>query len=222
MSTYVWMRVLESASQRYDLGIRVLSFGHVERIYDRVAQLARGPEVLDLGCGTGNVALRLVQHGLQVTGVELSPQMLDIARQKTPAGVPLRWVQSSAVELIDHFQAASFDTITSVLLFSELSGAEQREALRQCYRLLRTGGQLIVADEVHAPTLARRALHNLVRLPLAVITYILTQANTRPVEDLTEKVVEAHFAPLRRESNRLGDFDLLEAEKQGVGHVATA
>jgi len=57
VSTYVWMRVLESAAHRYDLGIRLLSFGHTEKIYERVAALARGPAVLALGCGTGNVTL---------------------------------------------------------------------------------------------------------------------------------------------------------------------
>lgn len=87
MSTYVWMRVLESASRRYDLGIQLLSFGHIEKVYNRVAQLARGPEVLDLGCGTGNVALGLARRGLRVTGVDLSPEMLDLARRKTPPGV---------------------------------------------------------------------------------------------------------------------------------------
>ena len=213
MSTYVWMRLLESAPHRYDFGIRLLSLGQINSVYDRVAQLARGPEVLDLGCGTGNVALRLARRALHVTGVDLSPQMLDRARQKTPPDATPRWLQASAVELIDHFQAESFDTITSVLLFSELSEAEQGEALRQCHRLLRPGGQLIVADEVRAPTLARRALHNLVRLPLAAITYALTQASTRPVRHLEAKVAAAHFAVVGRESNRLGDFVLLQAEK---------
>ncbi|MDA2912628.1 class I SAM-dependent methyltransferase [Acidobacteriia bacterium AH_259_A11_L15] len=222
MSTYVWMRVLESASQRYDFGIRLLSLGHIEGVYDRVAQRARGPEVLDLGCGTGNVALRLARRGLRVTGVDLSPEMLDRARQKTPPGAPIRWLHASALELIDHFPADSFDTITSVLLFSELSEAEQAETLRQCHRLLRADGQLLVADEVRPPTLARRALHHLVRLPLAAVTYLLTQTSTRPVRDLEAKLAAAHFAPLSREGNRLGDFILLEAQKQEVPDAVAA
>lgn len=210
------MRVLESASQRYDFGIRLLSLGHIEWVYDRVAQLVRGPAVLDLGCGTGNVALRLARRGLEVTGVDLSPAMLDRGRRKSPPGAGVRWVEASAVELIDHFPAESFDTITSVLVLSELSAAEQGEALRQCHRVLRAGGQLIVADEVRAATVARRAFHSVVRLPLAAITYALTQASTHAVRDLEAKVATAHFALVRRESNRLGDFVLLEAEKREV------
>ncbi|MEJ2006819.1 MAG: class I SAM-dependent methyltransferase [Acidobacteriota bacterium] len=214
MGTYVWMRILESRPFRYDFGIRLLSLGHIDAIYARVTQLARGPRVLDVGCGTGNVALRLAARGLHVTGVELSPEMLDVARRKMSPGLEARWVQTGAVELTDHFQPVSFDTIVSVLLFSELSPAEQAETLRQCYLLLRRGGQLIICDEVRAPTLVRRSLHNLVRLPLAAITYALTQTGTGAVRGLEEKVAEAHFTIIRREANRLGDFVLLEAEKQ--------
>lgn len=66
------MRVLESAPERYDFGICLLSLGHIDRIYNRVAELARGPDVLDLGCGTGNLALRLTQLSLRVSGLDAS------------------------------------------------------------------------------------------------------------------------------------------------------
>jgi ubiquinone/menaquinone biosynthesis C-methylase UbiE len=217
VGTYVWMRVLESAPRRYDFGVRLLSLGHIETIYEKVTQRARGPEVLDLGCGTGTLAVRMAARGLRVTGVDLSPEMLALARRRAPPQPGLRWVETSAVELIDHFQKESFDTICCVLLLSELSAAERREALRQCRLLLRAAGQLIVADEVRAPTLARRFLHNLVRLPLAMITYALTQTTTSPVPDLETELAAARFAVVSRESNRLGTFLLLEARKQGEG-----
>ncbi len=221
MSTYVWMRILESAPHRYDFGIRLLSLGHIDSIYDRVAKLAHGPETLDLGCGTGNLALRLAARGLCVTGIDLSPEMLDVGRRRTGAAVGLRWVQTGAVELIDHFQPASFDTIVSVLLFSELAEGEQIETLRQCHLLLRPGGQLIVADEVCAPTFARRTIQSLVRFPLAAITYALTQTSTGAVRGLDEKINTAHFAIVRRESNHSGSFVILEVKKQEAHGAAT-
>jgi ubiquinone/menaquinone biosynthesis C-methylase UbiE len=222
VSTYAWMRILESAPLRYDLGIKILSLGRINAVYERVAQLARGAEVLDLGCGTGNVAWRLAERGLRVTGVDLSPEMLDVARGKTAAGVSVRWVQAGAVELTDHFSPATFDTIVSVLLFSELSVSEQVETLRQCHLILRAGGHLIVADEVRAPTPARRALQNLVRLPLAAVTYALTQTTTGAVQNLEERISAAHFGIVRRESNRLGDFLLVEAAKREARNAARA
>lgn len=214
MGTYAWMRILESAPHRYDLGIRLLSLGHITSVYDRVVQLARGPETLDLGCGTGNLALRLAARGLHVTGLDLSPEMLDVARERTPASAAPRWVQGGAVELIDHFRPQTFDTIVSVLLFSELSASEQMETLRQCHLLLSAGGQLLIADEIRAATFARRAIQNLVRIALAAVTYVLTQTSTSAVRDLEQKVAAAQFRIVRREANHLGDFILLEAFKQ--------
>lgn len=216
------MRVLESASRRYDVGIRLLSFGRIENVYEQVAQLARGPDVLDVGCGTGNVTLRLAQRGLRVTAVDLDPDMLDVARKKVSASFNVRWIRTSAVELIDHFPAAAFDTITSVLLFSELSQAEQREALRQYHHLLRPGGQLIVADECAPQKLARRAVYTLLRWPLAVLTYLLTQTSTNPVRDLEGKVGEAGFQTILDQRNRFGDFVLIEAQKQEGANAAAA
>lgn len=55
------MRLLESAPERYDLGIHLLSLGQINRVYDRVAELVHGPNVLDLGCGTGNMTTRLAR-----------------------------------------------------------------------------------------------------------------------------------------------------------------
>jgi ubiquinone/menaquinone biosynthesis C-methylase UbiE len=222
VSTYVWMRILESAPHRYDFGMRLLSLGHIDSVYDRIAQLARGPETLDLGCGTGNLTLRLVARGLRVTGIDLSPEMLDVARQKAPACAGLRWVQAGAVELIDHFQPATFDTIVSVLLFSELSEAEQTEVLRQCQLLLQAGGQLIIADEVRAQTFTRRTIQNLLTFPVAAMTYALTQTSTGAIRSLERKIAAAHFAIVGRESNRLGSFVILEATKQEAPDAAAA
>lgn len=215
------MRVLESAPRRYDWGMRLLSLGHIEKIYDRVARLARGAEVLDLGCGTGKLTVRLAARGFRVTGVDLSPEMLELARQRAISGPEPRWVQTSAVELVDNFPEGSFDTICCVLLLSELSAGERRETLRQCRLLLRAGGQLIVADEVRAATPVRRALCGLLRLPVAVATYALTQLTTRPVAGLEAELAAAGFAIVGRESNRLGNFVVFETRKPGA-HDARA
>lgn len=208
------MRVLESSPRRYDFGLRLLSLGHIGKVYQRVAQLACGPDVLDVGCGTGSLSLRLAARGFHVTGVDLSAEMLDLARQKPASPVPVRWLQTSALELIDHFPPESFDTICCVLLLSELSAPERSETLRQCHRLLRPRGQLLVADEVRAPTLARRFLHRLVWLPLAAITYVFTQASTHPVPGLDAALAGAGFTLVRREPNRLGNFLVIEARKR--------
>ncbi|MBI4518898.1 MAG: hypothetical protein HY699_24145 [Deltaproteobacteria bacterium] len=59
MSTYVYMRLLESAPNRYDASIRLLPLGRVTSLYAAAADAAvaglESLRVLELGCGTGNL-----------------------------------------------------------------------------------------------------------------------------------------------------------------------
>ena len=76
------MKILESAPRRYDLGIRLLTLGSVDRAYDRLASHVReGQHVLDIGCGTGALALRAARNGASIKGIDVNAQMLEMAEQ---------------------------------------------------------------------------------------------------------------------------------------------
>ncbi len=216
--SYVFMKVLESAPRRYDFGIRILSLGRIDRVHREMAEwgASDGARALDIGCGTGSLAIASARRGAQVTGIDISPLMLDIARQKVKqAGLEdsIALMETSAIELDEKFEAGSFDTIMSSLTFSELSDDEQRFVLGQCHRLLKDGGRLIIADEV-VPPWPRRALHLLVRLPLMVVTYILTQTTTGAVAQLEAKIAEADFRVEWTHRNLLGDFETVAAVRE--------
>ena len=60
---------------------------------------SRGERVLELGCGTGRVTIPMAQAGAEVTGLDSSPAMLDIARAKRErAGVTVRWVEGDMAD----------------------------------------------------------------------------------------------------------------------------
>jgi ubiquinone/menaquinone biosynthesis C-methylase UbiE len=217
--SYVFMKVLESAPRRYDLGIRLLSLGRISRVHQEMAErgVSEGSRALDIGCGTGSLAIACARRGAQVTGIDTSPQMLDIARRKVEqAGLTdsIALLQMSAIELDEGFEPESFDTIMSSLTFSELSDDEQCFVLRQCRRLLKDGGRLIVADETVPPSWPKRLLHLAVRLPLAAVTYVLTQTTTRAVTELERKIADAGFEIQWANTSLLGDFKIISATKR--------
>lgn len=201
MSTYVYMKILESAPQRYDLGLRVLSLGRVTAMYDAVAEAAVAgqstPRVLEIGCGTGNLTRRLAEHGATVTAVDINADMLAVARAKLGDMSPqVELGEMAAVEIADRFPAGSFDAVAATLVLSEMSEEERAYVLRAAHRVLRPGGRIVVADEVRLPNVAARIAHVLVRGPLALLTYLLTQTSTSAVRDLAGLVGAAGFRVL--------------------------
>lgn len=68
--------------------------------------------------------------------------------------------------------------LESALAFSEMSEEEQAYVVAAAHRVLRPGGRVVIADEVRPRGLAARLVHALVRWPLAVLTYVVTQTST--------------------------------------------
>ncbi len=216
MSTYVLMRILESAPSRYDLGIRWLTLGRLDRAYDRLAgHIAPGQRVLDVGCGTGALTLRAARRGARVKGIDVNAQMLEIAaRRAREAGLAERveLVEMGVAEL-DREADESCDAVTSGLCFSELTDDELAYTLEQVTRVLRSGGLLLIADEVRPTALTRRLLHGLIRFPLSVLTYVVTQQTTHAVAKLPEKLEAAGLSIVSLQASSLGSLCEIVARK---------
>ena len=103
--------------------------------------LPPGGAVLDVGCGAGQpVAAELVRRGYRITGIDVSPRMLAIARAEV-AGA--EFLELSATEL----QAeAQFDGACVWYAFLNMDPIEMRVALARLHRALKPGGAALIAD----------------------------------------------------------------------------
>jgi ubiquinone/menaquinone biosynthesis C-methylase UbiE len=103
--------------------------------------------ILDLGCGTGSTTLMLKQAfpQAQVIGLDLSAYMLVMAEHKAiTSGLDIVWRHGNAETIA--FPDASFDLVTASLLFREIPTAVSQAILRECFRVLVIGGQVLILD----------------------------------------------------------------------------
>ncbi len=112
-----------------------------------IAYVQSNHRVLDLGCGTGTLALLIqrTQAVAEVFGVDGDPKVLKIAQDKAiNSGSPLLLNAGMVFEL--PYAPNRFDRVFSTLLFHHLTQEAKQRTLQETLRVLQPGGQLCVAD----------------------------------------------------------------------------
>jgi ubiquinone/menaquinone biosynthesis C-methylase UbiE len=111
------------------------------------AAIAGGEEVLDVGCGTGTLAVAAARAApdVRVTGLDADPSILARARKKAAAaGLEIGFDEGMSIAL--PYGDASFDLVLSTLLFHHLPDDAKRQTAAELVRVLRPGGRLVVGD----------------------------------------------------------------------------
>ena len=141
-------------ARRYDLLNDLQSFGLHRRWKRRVVELAAvqsGQRALDLCCGTGDIAFALARHGAEVTGLDFSQAMLEIAETRRRKNFKSQdsnlksnpqFIQGDARQI--PFPDASFDIVTVGYGLRNLTRWEK--GLDEMHRVAKPGARLVVLD----------------------------------------------------------------------------
>ena len=105
-----------------------------------IAEHVRGTRAMDFGCGAGRSTRFVRSLGFNVTGIDISPQMISHALERDPGGN----YHLVADGDLDEFEAGSFDLVTCLFTFDNIPTMEKKDALFQSLgRLLNDGGRII-------------------------------------------------------------------------------
>ena len=132
-------------AERYDFITRFLSFGRDRSWKIRLVDLAGvgpGSRVLDLACGTGDIAFEAVRRGAAVVGLDITPRMIELARVKPEAAGRVSWTVADMTAL--PVTSTSFDVITTG--YGLRNVPDLPRALSEMHRVLRAGGVVCALD----------------------------------------------------------------------------
>jgi ubiquinone/menaquinone biosynthesis C-methylase UbiE len=135
----------------YDPVVSILTLGRRARLRKMTIALARiqpGDRVLEVGCGTGDVAIAACASAGprgSVSGIDAAPEMIAVARAKAArAGVAVDF-RVEPIEALT-YPDATFDIVLSSLMMHHLPDDLKRQGLVEIARVLKPGGRLLVVD----------------------------------------------------------------------------
>jgi len=140
---------------------------------------------LEIGCGTGAFARALARRCQQVVALDLSPEMIRVARSRSSEFENLEFQLADAMTW--SFPQSHFDFVCSIATLHHL---QQRELLLKIKQTLRPGGVLVVLDLVHSESLAER-MCDVVALGVSGSLRLLHNGRLKPPREV-RKAWEQH------------------------------
>ena len=136
---------------RYDLIAWLLTHGRERELRERILRLAApgtGDAILDIGCGTGTLAIAAAPHvgeSGEVIGIDASPEMIARAdRKAAKAGSSARFQVALAEDL--PFTDRRFDVVLSTLMLHHLPRPTRQRCAKEIKRVLRPHGRVLAVD----------------------------------------------------------------------------
>jgi ubiquinone/menaquinone biosynthesis C-methylase UbiE len=152
-----------------------------------------GLSVLDVGCGTGSHLSLYQKAGCRTFGIDLSPAMLGVARQKISA-----LIQGDAARM--PFPDESFDLVTTTLAFHEIPAALRSPVLGEAGRVVKRDGRMLVTDYHPGPIRSPEGWFT-----KALITIIESLASADHSRNYHNFMAHGGLAPLIAENGLLVD-----------------
>jgi putative AdoMet-dependent methyltransferase len=144
----------DSWASRYDVIVAADTetyFARYDAVLDAVVEMAHpapGERVLDIGTGTGNLALRCLSHDVEVIGLDPSELMLRRAQEKAGPNPRVAFQQVGEPFLCIPCPESTFDAVVSTYAYHHVPHRDRAASVREMVRVLKPGGRWVLGDLV--------------------------------------------------------------------------
>lgn len=205
-------RVIDSWANIYDIVnyFVFMLFGggnNLRRDIVEMAKLKESKSVLDIGCGTGNLALEIAKwlpSGGYVIGIDAGEKMVTLAKKKLQKKhIPIQFLRMPAEKI--SFKDGTFDCVFNVFLLHHIPMELKMVAFKEMYRVLKSGGELVTVD-VDKPS-------NFLGKLIGLSRYHVKEIRDNMKTPLNTLLADTGFNDIRILKKKWGIFSYIHATK---------
>jgi len=200
-------------SRYYDLWMRIITWGRDGQIRKAALDhIQPGDRVLDVGCGTGSLAVLAAEKGAKVIALDISPHMLALARRKADEhSVEVSFLKGQAQGMEVE---GPFDVVAATFTLSEISPDEAEWVVFEMASRLKMGGKMILADESRPTNPLMRLFSGVQRAIAWLVTFAFLEERPTRLQDLRGLCHQFNLEVIREARYLGGSLHLVVAEKR--------
>jgi ubiquinone/menaquinone biosynthesis C-methylase UbiE len=192
------MKILEKQPEGYDEEFQKL-FPESSEIYEMIKEkIGNKGRVLEIGCGTGQLAIQLAHQGLEVVAVDISSEMITYAEGNAKReGIEIQFIEGdfTSYQVFQKLEdLGPFDYIISTFVLSEFTPLRQKLFIKQTSRLLKSKGILFISADTYPSSFLKRATFSIKQTIKAQISIFRSTPSTNPVVDFN-KLLHDYYSP---------------------------
>lgn len=217
MLIYGLMKYIEQIPARYDKMMNILTFGGHGRSQKLIlSEVAGGAKILDIGCGSGSLAIECARAGAEVTAVDSSPQMLSILKSKIKGGPlenKIRIIECGSASTGVILKDEKFDIVIMSMMLGELPPAVRKKTIQNAAALLSPDGRIIICDELWPQNIILSLACHFLFWIFFIPNFILTRTLLMPVKGLPEDLRSAGLKIEKKRDLFKGIISILNIKK---------
>lgn len=215
------MQIFDGRAEAYDEWYLTKTGAFIDEVETAFAfsmfDVKKGQKILDAGAGTGNFSLKLAKKGAEVTGIDLSEDMLKLAESKVKEeGYNIPFFKRDIFET--GFEDESFDAVFSMAAFEFIEDHER--AIKELYRLVKPGGSLLIG------TIAKSGAWGKLYQEFAKEEdSVFRHAHFKDIEDflkvMPDEIINSGSCLFVGPGREEGDYNLAEEEKLSESEIGS-